>query len=104
MKEHLISYNLYTCIPNQALHFGQICLFKHEKLRGIYLRCRPDSSQLDLHINSSRKIKLHQGINCLGCWVKNVNESLVGTDLKMEPRILVDMGRFQNTVDPLFGW
>ena len=41
------------------------------------------SERLDFNINASRQIKLHQSVDRLRCWVKNVHQSLVRPNLKL---------------------
>jgi len=62
------------------------------------------SSELHFHIDTSRKIKLHQRIDSLSSRVENINHALVCPDFKMEPSILVNVRRLENTVDTLLGW
>lgn len=96
--KHTISVNDFIFFDNQWLveaHLGFSVnnnLIKHISL------------ELDLHINTSRKIKLHQRIYCLGSRIQNINETLMGPYLEMEPSILMYMWRFKNTVNSLLSW
>ena len=48
--------------------------------------------QLDLDVNPSRKIQLHQVVNRLGIRIHHVDQTLVGADLELVARVLVDKG------------
>ena len=47
--------------------------------------------KLDFNIHSCGEIELHQPIDCLGGQVLNVYQPLVGSELKLLTRILVDV-------------
>src|SRR5690606_30083261 len=49
--------------------------------------------QLDFDVDAGGEIELHQCIDRLGSRVHNVQQALVGPDLKLLTRLLVDMGR-----------
>ena len=51
---------------------------------------------MDLNVDTGRKIKLFKLIHSAGCWVNDIEETLVRTDLKLVGGLLVDVHR---TVD-----
>src|SRR5438128_2564963 len=56
------------------------------------------SESLDLDIHASRQIELHQRIDRLLRRLENIEQTLVGADLKLLTRLLVDVWRSQDTV------
>src|SRR5258708_3741510 len=56
------------------------------------IRC---ASLLKLYfdINSSSQLELSESINCLLRWIKNIEYSLVGADLKLFARFFIHMRR-----------
>lgn len=87
-------------------HIGLRCVQNTGRGKGFnfYHCCHARSSELHLHIDTSRKIKLHKRIDGLSSRVENINHALVSPDFEMEPSILVNVGRLENTVDTLLGW
>jgi len=56
---------------------------------------------LDLDINPSRQRELIQSIYCFARWLNDVDQSLVGPDLKLLTRLLVDVRTPKNRI-PLY--
>src|SRR5947209_11177228 len=54
------------------------------------------SECLDLHIDSSREIKLHQRVNRLRRRIENVQQTLVRPNLELLARLLVHVRRTQH--------
>src|SRR6266851_4035919 len=56
------------------------------------------TERLDLDIHTRGQIKLHQRVHRLLRRLENIEQALVGTDLKLFPRLLVHMRRTQYAV------
>src|SRR5580704_8532172 len=54
--------------------------------------------RLDLHIHSSRQIELHQRVHRLLRRLENIEQTLVGADFKLLPRLLIHVRRTQHAV------
>src|SRR6266481_8374300 len=54
--------------------------------------------RLNLHVHARRQIKFHQCIDCLLRRLKNIQQPLVGADLKLLPRFLIHVRRPQHAV------
>lgn len=52
--------------------------------------------QLDLDVYAGGQFELHQGIDCLVGRVDYVHQALMGADLVLVTRVLVDVGRDQD--------
>src|SRR5436305_12423962 len=48
---------------------------------------------LDLDVHTGRQLELHQGVHRLAGGLEDVEEPLVGADLELLPRLLVDVRR-----------
>src|SRR3954471_3248722 len=56
------------------------------------------AERLDLHVHSSRKVKLHQRIHRLRRRIENIQQALVRADLELLARFLVHVRRTQHGV------
>src|SRR5215472_6501468 len=56
------------------------------------------SERLNLDVHTSRQIQLHQRIHGLLCRLENIEQPLMGPDLKLLPRLLVHVRRTQHRV------
>src|SRR5271168_2580911 len=56
------------------------------------------SERLNLHIHARRQIELHQRVNRLLRRLENVEQTLVGADLKLLPRFFIHVRRTQHAV------
>jgi hypothetical protein len=65
---------------------------------------RGDLLQLDLDVNTSGQIQLHQRVNGFVRWVNDVHQALVGADFELVARGLVDVRRTQNVETLDAGW
>src|SRR5690606_8383162 len=52
--------------------------------------------QLDLDVDASRQVELHQRIHRLVCWIDDVHQALVRADLELVTARLVDVRRTQD--------
>src|SRR5271165_1127469 len=64
--------------------------------RSVLLMLFPE--RLDLHIHARRQIKLHQRVHRLLRRLENIEQPLVGADLKLLPRLLIHVRRTQHAV------
>src|SRR5205823_8014930 len=53
---------------------------------------------LDLNVNSSRQVELHQRIHRLLRWLENVKQALMSTNFESLSRLLVHVRRTQHTI------
>ena len=56
------------------------------------------SERLNLHIHASWQIEFHQRVDCLLRGLKNIEQTLVGADLELLPRLLIHVRRTQHAV------
>ena len=54
------------------------------------------SKSLDFRIDTCRQVEFHQRIHCLRSRIKNIHQPLVGANLELLPRFLVDVGRLEH--------
>ncbi len=59
--------------------------------------------QLNFDINPGRQIQLHQGIDGFGRGLIDIDDAAVGARFKMLPRVFVDVGRSQETINAPLG-
>src|SRR5262250_1652282 len=52
--------------------------------------------ELDFYVDTRREIQLHEGVDCLGSGIEDVEEPLVGPHLELLPRGLVHVRRAQH--------
>src|SRR3954470_5905322 len=69
----------------------------------VTIRCSPDRyllvflpERLDLHIDAGRQIELHQRVDGLRRRLEDVDQPLVGANLELLARLLVDVRRAQH--------
>ena len=72
------------------------------------LASKPEShfsslSDLDLNLDTGRKLKLHEGVNGLGVGVLDVEKPAVGVKLELLAGLLVDESRTVDGEDLLVG-
>src|SRR5699024_9014847 len=63
---------------------------------------RDSRSELDLDVDVCREVETHQRIDCLRCWVDDVNEALMGAHLEVLAAVLVLMRRANDAEYVLF--
>ena len=51
----------------------------------------------DLDVNTSGQVELHQRVHGLGCWINDIQQTLVRADFKLVTRFLVNVGTTQNS-------
>src|ERR1700728_2288864 len=56
------------------------------------------TERLDLHIHARRQIELHQRVHRLLRRLENIEQALMGADLKLLPRLLIHVRRTQHAV------
>ena len=56
--------------------------------------------QLNFDVYPGWQVQLHQGIDGFGRGLIDINDAAVGARFKMLPRVFVDVGRSQETIDP----
>src|SRR5690349_3467198 len=61
------------------------------------------ASELDLDVDTGRKVEAHQGVDGLGRGVDDVDQPLVGAHLEVLARVLVLVRRADDAVDVLLG-
>src|SRR5574343_853263 len=82
--------------PKAAL-CGKACEYNQplDNPQGV-IRGRSGSLQLDLDVHACGQVQLHQGVNRLVGRVDDVHQALVGADLELVARGLVDVRRAQD--------
>lgn len=56
--------------------------------------------QFDFNIYASREIEFHQGIDRFGRGLVNINDAMVRPGFKVLPRVFINVGRSQHTINP----
>ncbi len=59
---------------------------------------------LNFDVDAGWQIEIHERINCLGRWLGDVDQTLMGSHLELLTAVLVDMWSFKYSEAFLIGW
>src|SRR3954447_9537625 len=67
----------------------------------VLMESSTSTSELDLDVDTGRKVETHERVDGLGCRIDDVDETLVGAHLEVLAAVLVLVGRPDDAVDVL---